>query len=108
MSAIERLPRDTATLLHNSLVHIVRLRRGKEVTNRQVQRKGSRLRFYWRSCAETGSRSPPLVPWDQCGSISAISRSGMTTWLAQLFDHGRRRGSADFSLRREQLLKRMK
>jgi len=36
--AIERLPRDTVILLHNSLVHIVRLRRGIEVTDRQVQR----------------------------------------------------------------------
>jgi hypothetical protein len=74
--AIERLPRDTVILLHNSLVHIVRLRRGIEVTDRQAARKGSRLTipyFYWQSCADTSSRSAP-VPWDLCCLISAISR----------------------------------
>jgi len=35
---IERLSSDTVTLLHNSRAHIVRLHRGQEVTDRQVQR----------------------------------------------------------------------
>jgi len=32
------LPEDTVILLHNSLVHIVRMRRSIEAANRQVQR----------------------------------------------------------------------
>ena len=35
---IDGLPGEVVVLLHNSLVHIVRMRRGIEATGRQVQR----------------------------------------------------------------------